>query len=57
MSLSVEEILKNRHNDRAVKCVKGSCSGVENYNIGYHTNMLFCKIHKWKEVIAQKGGE
>ena len=57
MSLSVEEIFKTRHNDRAAKCVKTGCGGVETYNIGYHTNMWFCKVHGWKEMVAQRAGE
>ena len=54
MSLSVKEILEKRHNDEAVRCVKTNCSGVTSYDIGYHTKMLFCKLHGWKEMIAGK---
>ena len=52
MMLSVEAILKKRHNEKAANCVRKKCGGVESIEIAPKTNMLFCKVHGWKEMIA-----
>lgn len=54
MSSSVEEVLRKRQNNKAAECVKSNCEGVNHYEIGFNTEMWFCKKHGWKENIARK---
>ena len=52
MSLSVEKILENRHNDKAAGCVRKKCGGGETVEVAPKMNMVFCKVHGWKEMIS-----
>ena len=55
MNDRVRKICELRHNELAVQCIDSNCGGVNEYEIGFHTKMYFCKTHGWKENIAFKG--
>ena len=45
--MNLRSILEKRHNQNALSCLDAGC--IQNYEVGYHTKMYFCKSHKWKQ--------
>lgn len=51
-SLNVKDIVTKRFNKNGIKCVESDCQNIKVFDIGWHTKMIFCDSHGWKETVA-----